>query len=149
MRNDDILDLESINEQGDYYNKPNLMLRVKSMVIDSFVIIVLMYASSFLLGLLNIESGNVRGVALGLIFLYEPIMTSMHRTVGQKLMGLRVRKYKAYKNNMVVNISIFSALIRYVFKLLLGWISLLTIHSDTYGQAIHDKIGNSLMTIER
>ena len=65
-------------------------------------------------------------------------------------MGIRVRKFKRYKNKKESkNINILSSLLRFTFKLLLGWISLLSIHSDTYGQALHDKISNSLMTIER
>ena len=150
MDREDNLDDYIIEDNQEYFNKPNLVLRVKSMTIDTFVIVTLMYAFSVILDSLNITSGNIRGVALGLIILYEPLLTSINRTVGQKLMGLRVRQFRAYKNQkQSKNINIFLSLIRYIFKLLLGWISLLTIHSDTFGRAIHDKIGNSLMTFEK
>lgn len=141
---------ENFEEQLDYFNKPNLILRVKSMMVDSFIIIALMYVAFLLLDNLGIGSGKIKGTILGLIFLYEPILTSINRTIGQKIMGLRVRKFGEYKNNgKRINISMVSSIIRYITKILLGWISLLTIHSDKYGQAIHDKIGNSLMTIEK
>ncbi|MBK8627311.1 MAG: RDD family protein [Saprospiraceae bacterium] len=135
---------ENFEEQLDYFNKPNLVLRVKSMRVDSFIIIALMYVAFLLLDNLGIDSGKIKGTILGLIFLYEPILTSINRTIGQKIMGLRVRTFGEYKNNgKRINISMVSSIIRYITKILLGWISLLTIHSDKYGQAIHDKIGNS------
>ena len=65
-----------------------------------------------------------------------------------KIMGLRVRKFSDVKDGRLYsNINIFYSISRYFSKLLLGWISLLTIHSDDYGRAIHDKIGSSVMTI--
>jgi uncharacterized RDD family membrane protein YckC len=132
-----------------YFYKPSLLLRVKAMMIDSFIIVILMMIATFLLNTLNIQSGLVRGIFFVLIFLYEPIFVSFNRTLGQKIMGLRVLKYNVFTENGVhENISIFSSIFRYVFKYLLGWISLLLIHSDKYGQAIHDKIGNSVMTLD-
>jgi len=119
------------------------------MIIDTFMIIVLMYIAFLVLDNLAIESGKIRGLIMGSIFLYEPIFTSINRTVGQKIMGLRVRKFEDFrKNKNKSNINIVNSIIRYIAKILLGWVSLLTIHSDNYGQAIHDKMGNSLMTIE-
>ena len=64
-----------------YFNKPSLVLRVKSIMIDSIIIIVLMYIAYLLLDNLGIESGKIRGIALGLIFLYEPVLTAVNRTI--------------------------------------------------------------------
>ena len=137
------------NDGGDYFNKPSLILRVKSTLIDSVVIIILMYLASIVLNSLGVQSGGIRGMVLIFIFLYEPILVTLSRTIGQKIMGLRVRKFGEYVNaNSNVNINIVESLLRYIGKIMLGWISLLTIHSDKYGRAIHDKLGRSLMTIE-
>jgi len=132
-----------------YFNKPSLILRIKSMMIDSFMIIILMYLTTVLLESFDVESGMIRGSSLILVLLYEPILVTINRTVGQKIMGIRVRKFSEFINsNEKVNINIFSSMVRFVGKLTLGFLSLLTIHSDKYGQAIHDKFGNSIMTIE-
>ena len=132
-----------------YFNKPSLILRIKSMMIDSFMIIILMYLTTVLLESFDVESGMIRGSSLILVLLYEPILVTINRTVGQKIMGIRVRKFSKFINsNEKVNINIFSSMVRFVGKLTLGFLSLLTIHSDKYGQAIHDKFGNSIMTIE-
>jgi len=132
-----------------YFNKPSLMHRIKSMIIDAVVIIALMMLMSWILGILNIESGMVRGICLGLVILYEPILVSVGGTIGQRLVGLRVRSFSSYsKDKSKRSINFLYSLMRYAIKLMLGWISLLTIHSDDYGQAIHDKIGNSLMTFK-
>lgn len=133
-----------------YFNKPSLVLRIKSIFVDSLVIIVLMMIASKIVNLLDIDSGMVRGIVLVSILLYEPILTSLNRTVGQKIMGLRVRNYSSLKkSDQPKNINIGWSLLRFVIKTLLGWISLLTIHSNVYGKAIHDSVSGSVMTLEK
>jgi len=64
-------------------------------------------------------------------------------------MGLKVQKFSFLENeNQKSNLNIFSSVIRFFTKILLGWLSLLTIHGDDYGRAIHDKLGDSVMTFE-
>jgi len=141
--------LDQIEQEEITFNRPSLLTRIKSMLADSLVIIALMAIAATILNMLNIESGLVRGITLSLILLYEPIMVAIDRTIGQRIMGLRVRNYtKFIDEDTSENINIFYSLIRFGAKILLGWVSLLTIHSNTYGQAIHDKVGNSLMTFE-
>jgi uncharacterized RDD family membrane protein YckC len=146
--NQEILD-ESEQFQDDnspHFNKPNFMIRIKSMLVDSVSLIVLMMIASFLLNTLHIESGNIRGFFLVAIVFYEPIFITTGRTIGQRVMGLKVVNFGQFKNDRKEqSINIFASLFRYAIKILLGWISLLTIHSDPYGQAIHDKIANSVV----
>ena len=133
-----------------YFSKPPLLLRIKSIFIDMIVVIILMMASLKILTLCSIESRVISGVILTLVLLYEPILTSINRTLGQKMMGLRVRSFSTLKNSKESkNINIVWSLLRYLTKTLLGWISLLTIHSNTYGKAIHDSVANSVMTLEK
>lgn len=128
------------------FKKPALITRIKSTFADTCVIIILMLIASSILNNIEIESGVVRGATLVLIFLYEPIMTSVGQTLGQLMMGLRVRQAESINSeNSPKNINIFASIIRYITKLLLGWISLVTIHSNTYGQAIHDQVASSVM----
>lgn len=141
--------LDQIEQEEITFNRPSLLARLKSMLADTMVIIVLMMIAATILNALNIESGLVRGMAFALVWLYEPIMIALDRTIGQRIMGLRVRNYTKYiDEDTPKNINIVYLLIRYLAKILLGWVSLLTIHSNTYGQAIHDKVGNSVMTFE-
>lgn len=144
---EEILDENERIEDVIFFRKPGLILRVKSMLIDSLILIGLMLLISWILNSLNIESGRIRGMALVIVVFYEPILIVFKGTIGQRMMGLRVVKSSKLKENGVkTSINIFNSFVRYLTKILLGWISLLTIHSDNYGQAIHDKLGQSIMT---
>ena len=122
---------EQENTDSNLFFKPSLVLRIKSTITDSIVIIVLLFISWKLISILQIQSPAFKGTVFALIFLYEPIMTSVNRTVGQKIFGLRVRNLNRYKDrNNNKNINIFSSALRYSIKLLFGWLSLFTIHSN-------------------
>ena len=140
---------EATSTKAHYFHKPDLLLRIKSMMIDAVVVIGLMYLSTILLEMLHITSGTARIVLIGLIALYEPIMVTMNRTIGQQIMGLRVRQYELLaKSGERKNINFFFSLVRYAIKLLLGILSLFTVHSNQQRQAIHDQASNSVMTVE-
>lgn len=132
-----------------YFRKPSLIARIKSMFIDTLILIGLMLLISNVLNTLNIESGSIRGLCMVFILLYEPILVSIGGTVGHRMMGLRVKAINPLiDHKRKENINFFRSLIRYFFKIILGWISLLSIHSDDYGQALHDKAGYSVMTFK-
>ena len=133
-----------------YFSKPSLVLRIKSMFVDTVVVILLMIIASQILTFFHVESGVVHSIILGFILLYEPIFVSINRTIGQKVMGLRVRNFSTLSTTgQATNINIIWSLLRFIIKTLLGWVSLLTIHSNTYGKAIHDAVANSVVTLER
>jgi uncharacterized RDD family membrane protein YckC len=141
---------ESTVDGSLYFNRPSLVLRIKSMLIDMMFLIGLAYIFTLLLESMNIISEESRGIALAIIILYEPVLVVIGGTVGQRIMGLRVRAKKSFvEKREKRNINFFNSLLRYISKILLGWIPLLTIHSDKYGQALHDKIGSSVMTLEK
>ena len=130
-----------------YFNKPSLIPRIKAMFADTHVIILLMSTITYRLDAANISSGLVRGICFVLVALYEPILVTLGGTIGHRVLGLRVRKFTSFTpSKSEQNINFLYSVIRYIIKILLGWISLLTIHSNEYGQAIHDKLSNSLMT---
>lgn len=140
------IDSFNLDQDIEFFHRPSLNLRVKAMFIDMVIVIALMYIASLILNLLQIESGTVRASVLALVFLYEPIAVSFGSTFGQALMGLRVSQYNTLKeSNVTKNIGIGLSLIRYAAKLLFGFISLLTIHSSAYGQALHDKVSASIV----
>ncbi len=135
-----------VNET-EYFHKPSLVLRVKSTILDSIILIILMFIVFAVLNQFSIESTTVKRICMLFIILYEPITVTLGGTVGQRVMGLRVSDFSNYVNQKShKNINLINSILRFIAKVFLGWISLLTIHSDDYGKAIHDSIGKSLMT---
>lgn len=125
-----------------HIHKPTLMVRIKSSLIDVMIMILLMWIVSFF----EIQSDLLRGILFVLVILYEPLFISIYRTAGQYLTGIRVLNYSRYKKTgKESRVNILLSLIRYLLKLSFGWFSLLTIHSDTYGRAIHDKAASTVV----
>lgn len=77
----------------------------------------------------------------GLFLAYEPLCTSLGCTLGNYIKGIRVRKH----SDTTRRINIFQAITRYIIKVLLGWISFLTIHTNPKRRAIHDLACGSIM----
>jgi uncharacterized RDD family membrane protein YckC len=125
---------------------PSFLVRIKSMIIDVLVTVLLMYIATLVLETLKADSDVMHSLAFVLVFLYEPISTTLNRTLGQAIMGIRVRNYDALSENGIYkNINFPFSLFRFIVKTLLGWVSFVTIHSDLDSRAIHDKVANSVM----
>jgi uncharacterized RDD family membrane protein YckC len=125
------------------YRYPWLQKRVISIFIDGMLIIFVMIQIMYLTE--GTEWSTVIRVASGLILvgLYEPLLTAYDSTVGQRLMGIRVRD----DGNPSLRISVGRAYVRYVVKLGLGWLSFVTIHFNDKHQALHDLMSSSVMII--
>jgi uncharacterized RDD family membrane protein YckC len=122
---------------------PRLLDRVKAVFIDAIGILLLMVAVSAIFSGIEAVSDNVRIAAFIFIFwLYDPLFTSIFGgTIGHMIVGIRVKK----ERNEASNISFFHALFRFVFKSMLGWISLLTVTNNKKRKAIHDSIAGSVV----
>lgn len=88
----------------------------------------------------NVPDWLTIAIVVGII-LYEPLCMAIGCTLGNYLKGIRVRKV----SNPTSRISVFQAILRYPFKLSLGWISFLTIHTNPKRRAIHDLVSGSVM----
>jgi len=110
--------------------------RVKAAFIDAIVLLGMMYAVTELFALFDNVPVFVRALAATFIFfLYDPIFTSFYGgTIGHSFCKLGVRK----DEDLDANISFASAIIRFILKFFLGWISLLTITGNDKKKAIHD-----------
>lgn len=129
-----------------HYYKPPILLRIKSSMIDGIVVIFFLFVATWFINLIAINLPILNIILFSTILLYEPISTALGQTIGQKMMRLQVVRFDNYESNKQKSkINIFAAIIRYFFKILLGWISLITISSNTYGRAIHDQISKSVM----
>ena len=121
---------------------PQLTDRVQSTFIDTILIIILMFAFAGILDKFDNVPDWVR-IALfaGLFIVYEPLCMTLGCTLGNYMKRIRVRK----DSNPAKRINIFQAIIRYPIKVLLGWISFLTINSNPKRRAIHDLVSGTVM----
>lgn len=124
-------------------NYPRIFDRIKALFTDYVVILASMVAVSFIFEQFEEVSEETRiFVFVFILFLYDPIFTSIFGgTIGHMFIGLRVRRDPDEEKNIVFPI----AVIRFLLKTLLGWISLLTIMSNEKGKAIHDSVVGSVV----
>ncbi len=124
-------------------NYPGVSVRVKAVVTDSIMLVVFMLGVSYLFEGLGDVPDWARVMAFVFIFiLYDPLLTStLGGTIGHMLFGIRVKREKNQQKNILFPL----AVIRFVVKALLGWISLLTVSGNKKGKAIHDLIIGSVV----
>ena len=124
----------------------SLQSRIKAAVIDGIIIIVLMYSVTEILNYFSDVPSSVRMYLFIFFFiLYEPILVSLFgSTAGHYYSDIKVKR----ANNLRKNIIFPLALIRFILKLLLGWLSLLTVTGTEKRQAIHDSVVNSVVIID-
>jgi len=131
-----------ITTTGNNTEYPLLGDRVQSTFIDSIFIIILMFIAASILDRYENPPDWIRiALFVGLWAIYEPVCTSLGCTLGNYIKKIRVRRH----GSTVKKINIFQALLRYVIKVFLGWISFLTIHSTKERRAIHDLAAGSVM----
>lgn len=121
---------------------PELSMRIKSAFIDGLFIFLLMFFFSAVLDRLTEPPVWLNMLMfIGIWVLYEPVCVAFGCTIGNYLMGIRVRR----ASNEARHINIFQSLVRYALKISLGWLSFLTIHQNTQRRAIHDLAAGSVM----
>ena len=125
---------------------PSLLLRVKGAFADVIVMIIFMYGASEFFLLFEEVSESIRMSAFIFIFvLYDPLFISLFGgTIGHNFIGLKVKQ----ESNELKNISFPSALLRFIIKSTLGWISFLTMGGNKKKKAIHDIAVNSVVIYE-
>jgi cytochrome bd-type quinol oxidase subunit 2 len=135
-------DFKKIIDKNMEEKYPQLTERIQSTFIDTILIIILMFAFASILEKFDNVPDWVRVIMFaGLFIAYEPLCMTFGFTLGNYLKGIRVRK----NTDLTKRINIFQAIIRYPVKVLLGWISFLTISSNTRRRAIHDLVSGSVM----
>jgi uncharacterized RDD family membrane protein YckC len=121
---------------------PALSDRIQSTFIDTFSIILMMFAFSSVLESFNNVSDWIRILLFITVWIiYDPLCTTLGCTIGNYVKGIRVRQ----RDNHELRISFLQALIRYIFKIFLGWLSFLTIHSNAERRALHDMVVGSVV----
>jgi len=124
-------------------NYPGVSLRVKAVVTDSIVLLILIIAATYLLESFENTPDYARAIAFLFIFLlYDPLLTStIGGTIGHQFFGIRVKRAKNEKQNILFPL----ALIRFIAKASLGIISFITVMSNKKGKAIHDMLIGSVV----
>ena len=121
---------------------PNLADRVQSTFIDTICIVLIMFVvASVLYRYENVPDWIRISLFVGLWLIYEPLCTTIGFTIGNYVKRIRVRKYSDTKKR----INFFQAMPRYILKAGLGWLSFITIHTNSEKRAIHDMAVGSVM----
>jgi uncharacterized RDD family membrane protein YckC len=123
------------------YRYPLLLTRYQSLFIDAILFLTIMVVTMVMMG--DSESRQMVMISLAVIFsfVYEPLLTTYSATLGQRLMGIRVRDVKNPKER----INVFQAYARFLVKWFLGWLSFVTINFNPQHRAIHDWAGSSVV----
>jgi len=121
--------------------------RIKAAIIDGIVLTAAMYAASEILNQFENVPNHVKiTIAVFLFVLYDPFFTSRFGgTIGHSYSNITVRKDG--EGNQKINF--FAALLRFLIKALLGWISLLTVTENEKRKALHDMAVNSVVLNEK
>lgn len=126
---------------------PGLLERIKAAVFDSVVLVVLMMILATAFSKFESVPDSARIVGFVFLFiLYDPLFTSLFGgTLGHMAIKIRVGR----RSNPDKNILFPFAILRYVLKASLGWISLLTVASNENRLAIHDMIVGSMVVYKK
>jgi len=129
---------QSFDRQFTY---PNILRRYLATLLDGILIFVVMIIASYIFSQDTDYITTLRvGIILSMVFIYEPFCTSKFCTLGQKVMGIRVRQILSLEK-----ISLLQAYIRIVVKLFLGFVSFFSILSSGEKRAIHDFASGSIV----
>ncbi|MCF3111191.1 RDD family protein [Niabella sp. CC-SYL272] len=121
---------------------PELTDRIQSTFIDMLFVIILAFIAGGLLDRYEQVPDWVRMVLfISLFVLYEPVCLVLGCTLGNYLKGIRVRRFSDASRR----IGLLQAFIRYPVKVLLGWISFITIRTNPRKRAIHDLVSGTVM----
>lgn len=123
-----------------------LLSRVKAAVVDGVLLIAAMYAITEILALFEHVPQYVRIIAFVFIFfLYDPIFISLFGgTIGHSFSGIAVKREHDPEKNILFPV----ALLRFIFKSTLGWLSLLTVTGNAKKKAIHDYVAQSVVVMQ-
>lgn len=123
------------------YQYPLLLKRYQSLFIDFLLLFTIMIITMVVIGESEIRQTVMLSMGALFLLVYEPLLTVYSATVGQRMMGIRVRDV----NNPAKRIGLLRAYIRLVVKWYLGWLSFITINFNPQHRAIHDMASASVV----
>jgi uncharacterized RDD family membrane protein YckC len=123
------------------HNYPTLSQRVLSTVVDQVVILAFMLVIAAALDAVHPPDWIRVALFFGIWGVYEPVFMTRGCTLGNYVIGLRARQFQDDSKR----INITQAYIRYIVKVLFGWLSFLTINMNKQRRAIHDLAASTVM----
>lgn len=122
---------------------PPLVTRIKALFIDLLILLLVFSSASLLIDFVGSFPNFIRGsILVFMVYLYDPVLTSFTgSTIGHKVMKLRVAKYA----NPEKRISLPIAMLRFIIKASLGWVSFLTVMGNNRKRALHDLMSGSII----
>lgn len=123
------------------FQYPLLVRRFKALFIDGMLLMFILIMIMIIVQDSEMRTPVMVTSAVILLLTYEPFLTSYSKTVGQRLMKLRVGRHE----NPSERINLANAYVRWFTKGFLGWISFITIHFNSERRAIHDLVSDSVM----
>jgi len=128
-------------EDFDQSKYPTTLRRYMATFIDVVIVLSAFIALAYILPGDNAIGSMIRiGIGVAILFIYEPVLTSRLCTIGQKIMGIRVRNADSGER-----ISIPAAYLRTIVKLLLGLVSFFSIPLTRKRRGLHDFIAGSVV----
>lgn len=122
---------------------PTLGNRYKAMVIDGLIQLVLIFLAGAIMADWDGLPNWTRAVPWVLILLiYEPVFLMVRgATIGHAQCGIEVKR----NSNTASKLSIFAAMVRVIVKISLGWLSFLSMLTDSKRRALHDFASGSIV----
>ncbi|WP_319002456.1 RDD family protein [Dechloromonas denitrificans] len=121
---------------------PRLIRRVRAILIDSVLLPITVFGSLILGDALGVSHtyGKVALILLPIFVLEPGLVAVTGGTIGHHSMKIRIATIDGQRN-----INIFAATLRFLAKLLLGWLSLIFVLTTKKHQAIHDLLARSVV----
>ncbi len=112
---------------------PTLLKQCQANYIDRIITYGLIWAFINVAISVNSESLALKAVAVFIALSYEPLLVTFGRTLGQLVIGIRVKQL-----SMDERIPLLNAFGRFWLRMVLGWFTFLTIHNNEEHRAMHD-----------
>lgn len=121
---------------------PRLIKRVRAVLVDSILLPVTVFAVLLLGDAVGVSGAGGKALLIAIpIFILEPGLVALTGgTVGHHLFRIRV-----VKRDGSSNINVFAAILRFVVKLVLGWLSFIFVLTTAKHQAVHDLLAGSIV----
>lgn len=124
---------------------PRLIRRVRATLIDSVLVPLAAFGILILGDALGVSHAYGKlALIIVPIFVLEPGLVALTGgTVGHHLMKIRIATLDGQRH-----INIFAATLRFLVKLLLGWLSLILVFTTKKHQAVHDLLARSVVVLK-
>lgn len=122
---------------------PSVLQRVQALLLDVWAVLgVQLYLSATVFPEYEDRYVLLKILVFFTFFmLYEPLMNMSGGTIGYRTLGIMIRQ----SANPGERITAKAAFKRTCIKILLGWVSFLSISLDPFRRALHDKLSGTLV----